>query len=253
LRWFVSPTVALLLLLAWHAVTGSGAVPEYMLPAPGAVLESLREVLGDGSLLRHAGVTLQETLLGLALGLGLAVSLGYLLAKVPLIEQVLAPYIVALQAVPIVAIAPLLIIWFGSGTSSKVVTCVLIVFFPMLVNTVVGVRQVEPDLRDLMTSLNATRWQVFRHLEVPAALPVLLGGLKVSATLSVIGAVVGEFVGANEGLGFLVNSARSVFDIPLVYVAVFTLTVMALLLYTSVHLLEWRVLAWQRQRRGDFA
>ncbi len=249
-RWgrrLLSPAVALALLLAWHVVTAGEMVPAFMLPAPGAVLDALHDVLVDGSLLRHAGVTLVEVLAGLAFGLTVAVVLGYLLAKCPAFEQVLAPYIVALQAIPIVAIAPLLIIWFGSGVQSKIITCALIVFFPMLVNTVVGVRQVEPDLRDLMDSLGATPWQTFRYLEVPAALPVLLGGLKVSATLSVIGAVVGEFVGTSEGLGFLINSARSVFNTPLVFVAVFALTLMALALYGLVSLLERHMLAWQRK------
>jgi NitT/TauT family transport system permease protein len=249
LRWLLSPLVALLILLIWHGVTTVGAVPEFILPAPGTVLQTLVEVLGDGSLLRHAQVTLGEVILGLVLGLAVAISLGYLLAKSYLIERLLAPYIVALQAVPIVAIAPILIIWLGSGTSSKVITGALIVFFPMLINTIVGVRQVEPDLGDLMNSLGASRWQTFWLLEVPAALPVLLGGLKVSATLAVIGAVVGEFVGASAGLGFLINVARSVYDTTLVYVAVFALTLMALTLYGLVDLLEGRLLAWQRAGR----
>ncbi len=246
LRWALSPLLATALLLAWHLVTASGVVQPFVIPAPAAVFATFGEALADGSLLYHARVTLGEVLAGLALGLAAAVSLGYLLAKAPLVERLLAPYIVALQAVPIVAIAPLFIIWFGSGAPSKVITCALIVFFPMLINTVVGVRQVEPDLRDLMASLDATRWQTFRYLEVPAAMPVLLGGLKVSATLSVIGAVVGEFVGANAGLGFLINLARSTYDTPLVFVAVFTLTVMALAMYGAVDWLEKRLLAWQR-------
>ncbi len=248
-RRVMSPVLALGLLLLWHHVTsGDDAVPAYMLPPPGAVIETFRAVLADGSLLRHTVVTLHAVLGGLALGLSVAVTLGYLLAKFPFVEHVLAPYIVALQAVPIVAIAPLLLIWLGSGIASKIVTCALIVFFPMLINTVVGVRQVEPDLRDLMRALGASRWQTLWHLELPAALPVLIGGLKISATLAVIGAVVGEFVGASAGLGFLVSAARSVFNTPLVYVAVFTLTLLALVLYGLVGLLEWWLLAWQRRR-----
>ena len=251
-RWALSPLMAIVLLAAWHAVTTSGAVKPFIIPAPAAVVDTFRRVLLNGSLLYHASVTLGEVAVGLALGLAVATSLGYLLAKVPLAERLLAPYIVALQAVPIVAIAPLFIIWFGAGAPSKIITCALIVFFPMLINTIVGVRQVEPDLRDLMASLNATRWQTFWLLEAPAAMPVLLGGLKVSATLSVIGAVVGEFVGASAGLGFLINLARGTYDTPLVYVAVFTLTVMALTLYGMVDLLEKRLLAWQRNGRAGW-
>ncbi|RPI93884.1 MAG: ABC transporter permease, partial [Chloroflexi bacterium] len=171
--------------------------------------------------------------------------LGYLLAKSRLVAYTLTPYLVALQAVPIVAIAPLLIIWFGAGIASKVIICALLVFFPMLVNTVLGMRNIPPELRDLMRSLESTPLQTFWHLELPAALPILLGGLKVSATLSVIGAVVGEFVSASAGLGYLINFGRGVYDTPLVIAAVFTLTGLALLLYGLAAWLERILLDWQ--------
>jgi NitT/TauT family transport system permease protein len=144
-----------------------------------------------------------------------------------------------------VAIAPLLVIWFGPGRISKVMICALIVFFPILINTIVGVRSVPQDLYDLMRSLRATRWQIFTKLEIPAALPVLLGGLKIGATLSVIGAVVGELVGADQGLGFLINIGRGVYDTTLVYVAVITLVVLAMALFTLVAALEWWFLRWR--------
>jgi NitT/TauT family transport system permease protein len=185
--------------------------------------------------------------LGLLLGASLATSLGYLLAKSRLLEQVLSPYLVASQAIPIVAIAPLLVIWFGPGMGSKILICALIVFFPVLVNTVVGLRAVPENLRDLMRSLQASRLEMLRYLEVPAALPVFLGGLRIGATLSVIGAVVGEFVGADRGLGFLINVGKGQYDTALVFVATFTLVGMALALYGAVVLLETRFLAWQRQ------
>ncbi len=145
------------------------------------------------------------------------------------------------------AIAPLLVIWFGQGIYSKVIICALIVFFPVLVNTVVGLRAVPRSLNELMRSLHATRWQMLRHLEIPAALPVFLGGLRIGATLSVIGAVVGEFVGADQGLGFLINVGRGQYDTALVFVAVITLVALALALYGTVILLETRFLAWQEK------
>ena len=129
---------------------------------------------------------------------------------------------------------------------SKVLVCALTLFFPVLVNTIVGIRSVSRDLGELMRSVRATRWQTLRYLELPAALPVLLGGLKVGVTLSVIGAVVGEFVGADRGLGFLINLARGLFDTPLLFVALFTLMLIALMLYLGVSLLESRVLAWRK-------
>ncbi|MCC7355886.1 MAG: ABC transporter permease, partial [Anaerolineae bacterium] len=199
----------------------------------------------DGTLWWHTQITLWEVAAGLALGLGVAMLLGYGLAKSPVLERMLSPYIVASQAIPAVAIAPLLIIWFGFGGLSKILTCALTVFFPALVNTVVGLRSVEEDLVMLMRSLGASRWQRFALLEVPAALPVLLGGLKVGVTLAVIGAVVGEFVGADRGLGFLINLSRGIFDTPLLFVALFTLVVIALILYGAVSWLESRLLVWR--------
>ena len=168
-------------------------------------------------------------------------------AKFPAVERLLSPYVVASQSIPIVAIAPLLVIWFGPGLFSKVLICALIVFFPVLVNTIVGLRSVPDDLRDLMRSLKATTWQTLRLLEIPAALPVFLGGLRVGATLSVIGAVVGEFVGSDRGLGFMINRARGQYDTALVFVAVISLVMMALALYGSVVILESRLLSWQER------
>jgi NitT/TauT family transport system permease protein len=153
--------------------------------------------------------------------------------------------LVASQAIPLVAIAPLLVIWFGPGMFSKILICALIVFFPVLVNTVVGVRAVPTALHDLMRSLRATRGQILLKLEIPAALPVFLGGLRIGATLSVIGAVVGELVGADMGLGFLINVGRGQYDTALVFVAVFTLILLALALYGAVAWAEKRLLSWQ--------
>ena len=237
----------LLALLGWHLLATLGGLPAFMLPGPLQVAERFGRAWQDGTLLRHTLVTLTEVLLGLAAGVGAATALGYLLARSLPLERLLSPYIIASQAIPVVAIAPLLMIWFKTGLLAKVLICALIVFFPVLVNTVVGVRSVPDDLRDLMRSLRATRWQTLRMLEAPAALPVFLGGLRIGATLSVIGAVVGEFVAADAGLGFLINVGRGLYDTALVFVAVFTLVTLALLLYGLVALLERSLLAWQRK------
>ncbi len=235
-------------IILWHFATQLWKLPPFILPSPVMVWERFLQVLRDGSLLRHSAYTLFEVLCGLTLGVLSATFLGYLLAKSHWFERLLSPYIVASQSIPVVAIAPLLVIWFGPGLFSKILICALIVFFPVLVNTIVGLRSVPEELSDLMRSLKADRWQTIRHLEAPAALPVFLGGLRIGATLSVIGAVVGEFVGADRGLGFLVNVARGRYDTPLVFVAVFTLIGMALLLYTSVLLIEKRLLNWQKRQ-----
>lgn len=249
-RHVLTPTALLLVVALWELVVRWGGYPAFVLPGPMRVAARFAQALGDGTLQAHVLVTLGEVFGGLALGLSVALVLGYLLAKSRTLERVIAPYIVATQAVPIVALAPLLVIWFGVGSFSKVLVCALTLFFPVLINTVVGIRSVDRDLVDLMRSLEATRWQVFWHLEVPAALPVLFGGLKVGVTLSVIGAVVGEFVGADRGLGFLVNLARGLFDTPLMFVALFTLTAIALALYLVVSLLERSLLRWRWPEEG---
>jgi NitT/TauT family transport system permease protein len=229
----------------WYALIWLGDLRAFILPPPTLVWARLVESLISGSLVHHTLVTLGEVLLGLAFGAISATALGYSLARSPRLERLLSPYIVASQSVPTVAIAPLLVIWFGPGQLSKVLICALIVFFPILVNTVVGMRGVSSDLYDLMRSLRASRSQVFLKLEVPAALPVLLGGLRIGATLSVIGAVVGEFVGADQGLGFMINVARGRYDTALVFVAVFALVALAMSLYGLVSLIEKYTLAWQ--------
>jgi NitT/TauT family transport system permease protein len=232
-------------LAAWELVSRFSGLPVFILPSPELVAARAWKALADGNLLLHSAVTLSEVLLGLLSGTVAAVAIGYAIAKSRLFERLVSPYLVASQAIPIVAIAPLLVIWFGPGMFSKVLICALIVFFPVLVNTVVGMRAVPKSLHDLMHSLRATRAQILQRLEVPAALPILLGGLRIGATLSVIGAVVGELVGADKGLGFLVNSARGQYDTAMVFVAVFTLIALALALYGLVALLEKKLLSWQ--------
>ena len=235
----------LLFLLTWQGLVQLLSLPAFILPAPLLVAQRFSRAVSDGTLLRHSAATMLEVMAGLSIGVLLATLLGYALAKSTFLENLLQPFLVASQAIPTVAIAPLLVIWFGAGIFSKILICTLIVFFPVLVNTVVGLRAVPQNLRDLMRSLRASRWQTLRLLELPAALPVLLGGLRIGATLSVIGAVVGELVGADRGLGFLINVGRGQYDTALVFVGVITLVAMALLLYSAVIWLEKRLLRWQ--------
>ena len=240
------PIVAAAGVALWSLLVRWQGYPAFVLPGPELVWVKFVSVVQDGSLARHSLVTLAEIGLGLALGLGAALTVGYALGKNRLAERLLAPYIVASQSIPVVAVAPLLVIWFGSGLTSKVLVCALITFFPTLVSTMVGIRNVDADLRDLMRSLRASRWQMFRLLELPSALPVIFGGLKLSVILAVVGAVVGEFAGADVGLGFLINLARGVLDTPLMFVAVFSLIVIAQALYLTVALAEHFALRWQR-------
>ena len=232
-------TFALGVVLAELAIRALDVSP-LILPRPSAVFAAGTSEAGQ--LLSALGATARAVLAGLLLSSTLGVAAAVALAASPFMKRAFYPYAIFFQIVPIVAIAPLLVIWFGAAILSKVLICALIVFFPVLINTVVGIRSVEPELRDLMRSLKATRWQTFVNLEVPAGLPVLLGGLKIGATLSVIGAVVGEFVGANAGLGFLINVGNGLYDTPLMFVAVFALVAIALGLYGLVAVLErWLV------------
>ncbi len=234
-----------LFLLIWELLVSLFDLPAFILPTPLQVGQRFLRAFSDGSLLQHSAATLVEVLSGLVCGVFFATLLGYMLAKSKFLENVLQPFLVASQALPMVAIAPLLVIWFGTGIFSKILICALTVFFPVLVNTMVGLRAVPQNLRDLMRSMRATPWQMFRQLELPAALPVLLGGLRIGATLSVIGAVVGELVGADRGLGFLINVGRGQYDTALVFVGVLTLVCLALSLYSLVLWMEKHLLRWK--------
>ena len=250
----IGPTLVSLaaFLALWQGVVWLDIYPPFIIPPPVAVLRRLAGLVEDGSLWFHLMVTLMEVLTGLTLGTLVATLLGYGLAHSRSAEQLLTPYIVASQSVPVVAIAPLLVIWFGTGPLSKILVCALIVFFPILVNTVVGVRSVSLDLRNLMRALEASRWQTIRLLEIPAALPVLLGGLKVGATLAVIGAVVGEFVASNRGLGYLLKQGQQLYDTALIFVGVAVLVAMARALYGLVIVMEKVLLRWKVDPlRGD--
>ena len=245
----VSVTVSLsfvLLLLLWQLLVLLGAYDRFILPGPLDVARQFGVVVADGRLLRHSLITISEVIPGLLIGASISLPLGYLLAKSPLAERLISPYLIASQAIPVIAIAPLLTIWIRSTFWARVLVAVLVVFFPVLINIIAGLRSVPRELYELMASLQATRWQIFRKLEWPAALPIVLAGLKLGATLSVIGALVGEFVQPKtEGLGYLLITARYQFKTDLVFVVLFTLAAIALSLYGLVTVAEKRLLRWQ--------
>ncbi len=236
-------------LFAWHMIYANEIVESFLIPAPRAVADSFVDSMQSGALWEHTSTTLYETLVGLILGGVIGVTLGYLIARIPILESILSPVIVAFQSTPVVAYAPLLVLWFGTGVESKIVTSMLIVFFPMMMNTIAGIRAVPAELHDLMRVSQGTWWQTFSKLELPSAMPILITGLKTSATLAVIGAVVGEFVAARQGLGALINLARNSYNTPLMFVGVITLAIVAGSLYGVVTVMERRLLAWQKRGR----
>ena len=245
--WLTVSISFIILLLLWQLLVQLGGYDRFILPGPIDVWQQFLVVLQDGRLLKHTLITVSEVIPGLLIGVLLAVPLGYLLAKSVLAERLVSPYLIASQAIPVLAIAPLLTIWISSTYWARVVVAVLVVFFPILVNMIAGMRGVPNELYELMASLKASRMQVFRKLEFPAALPVLLAGLKIGATLAVIGALVGEFVQPrSSGLGYLLVTARYQFKTDLVFVILITLGLIALTLYGLVALVERRVLRWQQ-------
>lgn len=243
-RSAVLPVVAALavFVFVWKAVVVVSGLPIFILPPPEAVGARFVSAWTDGTILPHLGVTLVEVAAGFAVGAFLAVVVGYALARSALVERILSPYLVAAQATPILALAPLLALWFGTGLTSKVVICALIVFFPVAVATMVGIRSVDAGLLELGRSLRATRRQVLLTLEIPAALPNILGGMRVGVTLAVVGAIVGEWAGASQGLGVLINLARgSLFDIPLMFATLLTIALVGIALYLVVIVVERRL------------
>lgn len=231
-----------LFVIAWKVLVVVGDYPVFILPAPETVAVRFVRAWADGTIQPHFATTLSEIGLGFAVGAGTALLAGYLLARSPLVERFISPYIVAAQATPILALAPLLVLWFGPGLVAKVVICALIVFFPVAVATMVGIRSVDARLLELGRSLRATHRQVVLTLEIPAALPGILGGMRVGVTLAVVGAVVGEWAGADKGLGVLINLARgSLFDIPLLFATLLTIALVGMALYSIVVLVERRL------------
>lgn len=235
--------VGLLLALVWQAIVWVGGYQPFFLPGPLVVLQRWQTAIVAGTLTPHLLTTLTEILLGLAVGISSALVIGFLLARSVSAERLLSPWIVAAQATPILALAPLIVIWFGSGLLSKVLICALICFFPMTVATTVGLRSVDPRLLEMGRSVRATRRQLLTTIELPAALPQVMGGLKVSVTLAVVGAIVAEWVGGERGLGVLINLARgSLFDTPLLFATLLTIALVGVVLYLVVVLLERRLL-----------
>lgn len=226
-------------LVIWQAIVIVGGYPPFILPPPDAVLGRLVSGWADGTIGPHALRTLLEVGLGFGVGAAAALIVGYALARSAFVERLVSPYIVAAQATPILALSPVLALWFGPGLASKVVICALIVFFPIAIATMVGIRSVDAGLLELGRSLRATRRQILTTLEIPAALPSIFGGLRVGVTLAVVGAIVGEWAGSDQGLGVLINLARgSLFDIPLLFATLVTIALLGVALYVVVVLVE---------------
>jgi NitT/TauT family transport system permease protein len=249
LLWVARPLVAVAFVAAWIAYIMLADLPGYFLPHPRDVALPLVRLLSSGILIHHLLFTARSVVLGFSLGAVAAIAAGTLISRSRFAESLLRPYIVALQTTPILVLAPLFLVWFGFGMTSKVLIAGIICFFPLLVNVIAGFRSVgEQELR-LFRSLRAGPWQTFIHLEVPHALPFIFAGLRIASPLSVTGAVVGEFVGSPAGLGYLSLPAAGNLDTDVLFSAVSMLMVMGLTFYGLIAFVERRLLFWHESAR----
>ncbi len=236
-------------LALWQGAAWSVAdsARRFLFPTPTQVWHRGLTLLADGTLLRHTGTTLLEMSLGFLVGTLTAAILGYAVAHHRALAYLLEPLLVVSQAMPIVALAPLLTVWLGPGLASKVVVCALIVFFPILINVTTGLKGIQPQYYDLFRMLEASPRQRLLLLEIPAITPAFLAGLRVGGTLAGMGAVVGEFVASSRGLGYLVKQGQNLYDMALMFVAIITLMMVTLVVYGTLTGLERYLLRWQRR------
>lgn len=239
----VGPTLTLLALVAlWEFLARWSGVPSWLLPAPSAIVESMIEWRGE--LTWHFMVTLYEVLVGFALSIVVSIPLAVAVVYSPFLQNTIYPILLALQSMPKVAIAPLLVLWIGFGTLPKILVVFLVCFFPIVVATASGLSAVPPALIDLIRSLSATSTQTFVKIRFPTAIPHIFVGLKIAITFAVIGGVIGEFVGSDEGLGYLILISTSQSRTPLAFGALLLLTIMSIVLYYAVEFIERLVVPW---------
>lgn len=257
-----APLVALaVLLLIWEATVQALRIPVYLLPAPSLVATTLFELLSAGwveplrvggapaSIIRDSTITLIESLIGLAFGTAIGVTLGILMAHSRFAEQSIYPVVSAIRATPIISIAPIFIIWFGFGIAPKAALAALATFFPIMVNCVTGMRSVDPQTLEFFRSVHASTREIFWHLRVPNTLPYFFAGLRLSVSLAIIGATVGELLGASEGLGFMITQTAISLLTTHVFSGVIALAALGIVLTEIVTLVQHRVLYWHESER----
>ena len=234
-------------LLAWQLFVIIWKVPPYLLPTPTAIAHTFVSELPD--LLRHGWVTVYEMIAGYALAVAVAIPLAIAITSSRRFNELVMPTMLFFQIVPKVAIAPLFLVWFGVGATPKILVAFLISFFPIVIDAAVGLRSMSPEMGDLAKSMGASRWQVFAQFRLPTSLPYLFSGLKVAATLAIAGTVVGEFVGADKGLGYLLLVTNSNMQTSLMFAAIVALTIIGLVFYYLVELLEGFLIPWHVTHR----
>lgn len=230
--------VAIIVLVSWYLSTTSAGINRLFLPAPGDVFTSLYNGLSSGMFFSNTLVTVQESVFGFLIAVAIALPLGYGLAKSRLLSDAIQPYLAAGQAIPAIVIAPLLVIWLGYGVFPNMIICMLVVLFPMVINTILGVQTIDSSLTDAARVEGAAGWSLLAHIEFPLALPAILAAVRTGFTLSITGAIVAEFVsGGDAGLGSLVLQAKNQFNTPLMFATLVVLAVLAALYYSTTWLL----------------
>ena len=247
--WIGSVVLLLIFLGGWEFYVRAFGVSKLILPPPSAVLETWIASLGRASTWYHTWVTAWETIFGFVFAVIFGVGLGALLGKSPRLEKMLNPFIIATQVVPKVALVPLFVVWFGFGMTSKVVIASVLAFFPILLNTVLGVKSVDRGHREVLSSLNASRWQQIKELEFPSALPYILTGMEVGVVLSIIGAVVGEYLGGSEGLGNLAVKEMNSYNTTALFAVIIHLSVIGFIFYAIVVGLRRFLIPWHESAR----
>jgi NitT/TauT family transport system permease protein len=250
LPWITTPLILLVFFALWDLYIRIADVSELVLPPPLTVLERFGELVVDPETWEHARITGIEILAGFLIALVVGVTVGALLGKLPWLEHSLRPLIVASQVVPKVALIPLFVIWLGFGMAPKIIIAALLAFFPIMLNSLLGVRSVDSGQRDVMRSLNAGRWQTFKHLELKSTLPYVFTGMEVGIVLAIIGAIVGEYLGGNEGLGYLVVRTLNELDAPALFAVIILLSGLGLALYFVVTSLKRVFIPWHESVYG---
>ncbi|MEN8654444.1 ABC transporter permease [Streptomyces sp. 21So2-11] len=242
------PVVLLLVCLgAWWVIAEAELVEAYLVPSPGATLDVLMD---KGSYLaEHTWVTTYETLLGFLIAGAVGVFAAVVMVYSSTVEKTLYPILLFAQVVPKIAIAPLFVVWLGFGIAPKILIAVLIAFFPIVISMVTGLKAVDPEMLQLSSTMGASPWQTFVKIRFPASLPHLFSGLKVAVTLAVTGAVVGEFVGANEGLGYVILQANGNLDTPMLFAGLIVMSMIGVVLFVLVEIAEKLLLPWHASRR----
>ena len=242
------PAVLLLaLLVLWQLVTATGLVPEYMLPSPIRVLEAL---IGSFSeLMQHASVSLIEALVGLSISIVLAFGFALLMDRYPVLHKMMHPVLVITQTIPPVALAPMLVLWFGYEMEPKIVLVVLVCFFPMTVSLLGGLRNADMDAMNLMRAMGARKSQIYRYIKLPSALPGFFAGVRISVSYAMVGAVVAEWLGGNAGLGVYMTRVRKSYSFDKMFAVIIVIIVVSLILMKCVEILEKRFMPWNKVLR----